>query len=48
VFVGAYNTLDCFDPSMPIDCPADFNSDGFVDDADFVMFVAAYDALLCG
>jgi len=46
-FVGAYNTLDCFDPAMPIDCPADFNSDAFVDDADFVIFVAAYDNLLC-
>ncbi len=28
-------------------CPGDLNSDGFVDDADFVEFVAAYNQLLC-
>ncbi|HEX8878090.1 MAG TPA: PKD domain-containing protein [Phycisphaerales bacterium] len=28
-------------------CPADFNSDGFVDDADFVIFAAAYGILDC-
>lgn len=27
-------------------CPADFNSDGLVDDADFQIFVVAYDALV--
>jgi hypothetical protein len=28
-------------------CPGDLNSDGFVDDADFVEFAAAYNQLLC-
>lgn len=28
-------------------CEADFNNDGFVDDADFVFFAAEYEALLC-
>ncbi|MBX3388483.1 MAG: hypothetical protein KF691_03395 [Phycisphaeraceae bacterium] len=28
-------------------CPADLNADSVVDDADFVIFVAAYDTLLC-
>ncbi|MFO0859960.1 MAG: glycoside hydrolase family 15 protein [Phycisphaerales bacterium] len=28
-------------------CPADLNGDGFVDDADFVLFAAAYDTLDC-
>lgn len=28
-------------------CPADFNNDGMVDDADFVIFVSEYNALLC-
>ncbi|MBS0190616.1 MAG: hypothetical protein U0573_01840 [Phycisphaerales bacterium] len=47
IFVVAYNTLDCADPSMTPDCPADFNRDGLVDDSDFSIFVVAYDALLC-
>ncbi|MBX3378606.1 MAG: hypothetical protein KF805_00800 [Phycisphaeraceae bacterium] len=47
LFVPAYNTLDCADPSMPPGCPADLNGDGFVDDADFQLFVFAYDILLC-
>ncbi|MGH7244911.1 MAG: hypothetical protein ACREJD_15970 [Phycisphaerales bacterium] len=47
VFVSAYNTLDCADPSMAFECPADLNLDGFVDDADFIQFVQAYNALLC-
>ncbi|MBX3379949.1 MAG: hypothetical protein KF805_07625 [Phycisphaeraceae bacterium] len=47
IFAGAYNILDCADPSMPAGCPADLNGDGFVDDADFVLFVAAYNDLLC-
>ena len=47
LFVGAYNTLDCADPSMPSGCPADLNDDGFVDDGDFVIFVGAYNRLLC-
>lgn len=46
-FAGAYNTLDCADPSMPTGCPADLNFDGFVDDSDFVLFAAAYNELLC-
>lgn len=28
-------------------CPGDLNNDGFVDDADFVLFAAAYDLLDC-
>ena len=28
-------------------CPADFNADGFVDDSDFVLFAAAYEAFNC-
>ncbi|MBX3388226.1 MAG: hypothetical protein KF691_02080 [Phycisphaeraceae bacterium] len=47
LFVGAYNILDCADPSMPAGCPADFNHDGLVDDTDFTVFVGAYNALLC-
>lgn len=31
----------------PLECPADFNNDGFVDDSDFVQFVVAYNELLC-
>lgn len=46
-FAGAYNTLDCADPTMPAGCPADLNFDGFVDDSDFVLFAAAYDTLVC-
>ncbi|MBX3380020.1 MAG: hypothetical protein KF805_07980 [Phycisphaeraceae bacterium] len=46
-FAAAYNILDCADPSMPAGCAADLTGDGFVDDADFVEFVAAYNALLC-
>jgi len=37
--IGAYE----FVPS----CPGDINSDGFVDDADFVLFAAAYDVFDC-
>ena len=39
--------LDCADPAMPAGCPADLNGDGVVDDADFVIFLPAYDALVC-
>lgn len=28
-------------------CPADLNCDGYVDDADFAVFVAAYNLLVC-
>jgi len=31
----------------PLACPSDFNGDGFVEDSDFVMFVTAYNELLC-
>jgi len=47
IFVFAYNTLDCADPSMPPGCASDINYDGFVDDADFQIFVAAYNQLIC-
>ncbi|MGH7244998.1 MAG: hypothetical protein ACREJD_16405 [Phycisphaerales bacterium] len=47
VFLRAYNTLDCFDGTMPFGCPADFNADGFADDSDFVIFLAAYNELIC-
>ncbi len=49
-----YVTSDCgtltSDPAeLTIEtcCPADFNFDGLVDDTDFVIFVIAYDELLC-
>ena len=47
LFATAYNVLDCADPAMPANCPADFNRDNVVDDADFVTFVQAYNDLLC-
>lgn len=47
LFAGAYDTFDCFDPSMPAQCPANLNSDLAVDDADFVLFAPAYDELVC-
>jgi len=47
IFVFAYNTLDCADPTMPVGCPADLNVNGVVDDLDFVVFVVAYNALVC-
>ncbi len=47
IFVVAYDTLDCADPTMPAGCPADLNGDHLVDDADFSIFVVAYDALIC-
>ncbi len=31
----------------PLECPADLNGDNVVDDSDFVIFVAAYNELLC-
>ena len=43
----SYNILDCADPSMPANCPADLNGDNLVDDVDFVSFAAAYNQLLC-
>lgn len=47
IFVGAYNILDCADPSMPAGCPSDLNADAIVDDLDFQAFVLAYNALVC-
>lgn len=47
VFVLAYNTLDCNDPSMPFGCPSDLNFDHIVDDADFSNFLGAYNNFLC-
>lgn len=47
LFAGAYNILDCADPSMPDGCPADLNADNVVDDTDFVVFVVAYNELVC-
>ena len=35
----------CADASMPDACSADFDQDGFVDDADFAIFVPAYSAM---
>ncbi len=35
------------DPSILSTCPADLNSDGQVDDSDFIIFVQAYDTLDC-
>ncbi|HEX8875707.1 MAG TPA: alkaline phosphatase PhoX [Phycisphaerales bacterium] len=32
---------------LNIACPGDFNNDTFTDDADFVIFAAAYNSLLC-
>jgi hypothetical protein len=32
---------------MPPGCPADMNGDGYVDDADFVLFANAYDNFAC-
>jgi hypothetical protein len=42
LFATAYNDLICGTP-----CPADFNSDGVVDDSDFVIFADAYNELTC-
>jgi len=33
--------------SLPNSCPCDLNSDGFVDDADFTLFIPAYNILDC-
>lgn len=46
-FAGAYDVLDCADPSMLGGCPADLNGDGYVDDSDFVAFAGAYDTFVC-
>ncbi|MBS0187750.1 MAG: hypothetical protein JSS51_06755 [Planctomycetes bacterium] len=47
LFAGAYDILDCAEPTMPAGCPADLNNDGLVDDSDFVIFVSAYNELIC-
>lgn len=36
-----------FVPSPPTQCPGDLNHDAMVDDADFQIFLAGYNALLC-
>jgi hypothetical protein len=41
----AYDELIC--PSFPAPCTGDMNKDGYVDDADFQLFVVAYNDLLC-
>ena len=40
-------TLDSRQLCTQNTCPCDLNHDGFVDDADFSIFVVAYDLLLC-
>lgn len=47
LFVVAYDTLLCTDPSMAPACPADLDADGLVNDADFTLFVSGYDTLVC-
>ncbi len=47
IFAGAYNILDCTDPTMPLGCPSDLNFDSVVDDLDFQVFVVAYNEVLC-
>lgn len=47
IFVGAYDTLLCSDPSMPLGCASDFNNDSVVDDTDFTIFVPAYNDFIC-
>lgn len=47
LFVGAYDTLECNDPSMALGCPSDFNYDRIVDDADFSLFIVMYNEFLC-
>lgn len=40
-------SIAAFDAAVPIPCDADFTGDGLVDDADFQVFVVAYDKLVC-
>jgi hypothetical protein len=47
IFVFAYDTFVCEDPSMPPGCPSDLNRDGVVDNEDALVFVAAYNTMLC-
>jgi hypothetical protein len=47
LFARAYELLSCDAGTMPFNCPADQNGDGFVDDTDFAAFAQAYDALIC-
>lgn len=42
-----FSTLDTAIVCSGAACPGDLNDDGFVDDADFVLFAAAYDLLDC-
>jgi hypothetical protein len=43
----AYDILDCADPAMPAECPADLDRSASVDDADFQRFVLAYNEVVC-
>lgn len=40
-------SIAAVDAAVPVPCDADFNGDGLVDDADFQVFVIAYEKLLC-
>jgi hypothetical protein len=42
-----YELLLCDAPGMPMSCAGDLNADRLVDDADFVLFAAAYEQLWC-
>ena len=41
------NASRLFVLTLQTPCPADFNNDGMVDDADYVIFAAAYDQITC-
>ncbi|MGH7244763.1 MAG: hypothetical protein ACREJD_15225 [Phycisphaerales bacterium] len=43
----AIGSQSAFTFSVENTCPADLNLDGLVDDADFSIFVVAYNELLC-
>lgn len=47
IFNAAYTVLDCEDPLMPANCPADLNLDGIVDDTDFSIFILRYNEGSC-
>ncbi|MBN8597774.1 MAG: VCBS repeat-containing protein [Planctomycetes bacterium] len=45
--VPPYEGISVLEPFQSASCPADLNADGFVEDADFVIFLAAYNILDC-
>ncbi len=45
--LGGNTTTAIIVATIEGDCPADLNGDGFVEDADFVIFLAAYNILDC-